>query len=408
MAGYQDERGKNYELKYLRKVLGEVDEKIAVPDSVRGDALRCKLNNVYPTVPAAPNKKSGIRFGLHWFSLQSGISYAAAFALIVGLFYGLGFNRQPEMSLVERNMALSEPEAPSQEGDAPAEQATPFLAPNETVIDPAVSGDASVAPPAPPSQPDSTTHGGSHAEPGGVGGGGASFPLGTQGGYTYTWRSNDATDPDKGGFPITIDIVQDGSAAIAAQIDIPDMQGITECYLTNSTLSVIGNGAEGIVTRSYLISTPGSPEELGVVAQPGSYISSRIYQDVIHTVTFCEEAELITCESEVLPYSITQNACIITALDTATGGTSQKAFIGADNDIDQYNLSIFISYMGEAEAAEPEAGAAEIPEGTEASQEEADKEPREAGEAGDVVALRKLHIAQVRLDKTEITLSTVS
>jgi len=396
LAGYQDERDKNYEVKYLRKVLGEVDEKIAVPDSVRGDALRCKLDNIYPDVPAAPNKKSGTRFGLHWFSLQSGISYAAAFALIVGLFYGLGFNQQPEMNLVERNMALSDPNAPPRGEDTSEEQPLILFNQDEDVIDPAASGDTSVSSPAPPVQPDGVAGGDPYANPGGMGGGGVSTPLGTQGGYTYTWRSNDSTDPDKGKFPITIDIVQDGSAAIAAQIDIPDMLGITDCYLTNSSLSVVGAGTEGVVTRSYLIATPWAPEELGSTVQPGGYISSRIHQDVIHTVTYCEEPGLITCETEELPYSVSQNACIVAALDTATGGTAQKAFMGADNEnIDLYNLSMFISYMGAPGEEE------------EASQEE-DGEPSPEAENPEGAAPLKLHIAQIRLDKTDITLSSVS
>lgn len=383
MAGYADNRGQNYEIKYLRKVLGKVDERIRVPDNVRGAALRASLDNVYPAVPARPNKKSGATFGLNRFGWQSGLSYAAAFALIVGLFYGLGFNQQPglQRAVPHGDITLMQPEPditdPSESVDTPfePEPAAPFSSGENSDN---AHGAASAGESSKPSDPPHSA-----PQPGGVGGGGKATTLGDQAGFTYAWRANDATDPDKGGFPITVDIV--GGDQIAAQINIADMQEILAYYFTDTTISVVGTGERGVVSHCYRITDPKNPSELAALSQPGAYVSSRLFSDTVHVVSYLEDTEDLEIPSEVLPHAVHERACVIGAVDTAEGESSGKAFIGADNDIRLYDLGAYISYMGAPDEGEPR---------------EDDYAPHPAEST--------LHIAQIRLVGTAIELKTVS
>ena len=396
MAGYTENRKDNMEIKYLRKVLVPVDEKITVPDSVRGGALRHRLDQVQIAVP---EKKAGKVFGLRWLSWQSGVTYAAAFALIVGLFYGLGFNQQPDMidgtikidqeqadETVTMEAAEAElfavdlPEAPSAD-DVELYTGEAGPQPESTGDQPAPQIDLKTIP--------------------GVGGGGKSAQLGSQNGYTYTWRNNDATDPDKGAYPVTVDIILDDGEQTVAQIDIADMQSVVECYLTDTSLSLIGIGEEGVITRSYSILEPEVPQELAVLAQPGSYVQSSIYRDVLHVVTFSEDVQPLDCETEALPYAVSDSACVISAVDTTDGAASQKAFLGAAEDISLFDRSAYIVYDGEAEEPPTEAGGQSVE--SEGGDSAADSEDLQDTEQD-----LSRYSAQILLNGTDIALGNVS
>lgn len=368
MAGYSDNREQYYEMKYLRKVLGEVDETIPVPESVRGSALRQKLDHIQPTAPPAPDKKSGVTFGLHWFSLQSGLTYVAAFALIVGLFYGLGFH-EPRPGIEAGDPARPEitqqvedvPDPVSQlpNGDDPAVSQPPAETDPQKPVEPSGGEPAESSTPA-------------SSESSAWGGGGKASTLGSNAGYAYTWRANDAADPDKSGFPVTIDIVKEGSQLVS-QIDIPDIQVIMEAMFTETTLSVVGTYEGGVITRCYDISTPEEPVELAVQSQPGGYVNTRVYQDVVHTVTYVPEAAEYECETVQLPHTDAKSACVVSAVNVATGETAQKAFLGADSDISLQNLNVYLFYTGSGD--------------------------EQAGQE---------HVGQIRLDGMQIYLGTIS
>lgn len=388
MAGYSDNRGQNYEAKYLRKVLGEVDDGIPVPDSVRGDVLRAKLDNVYPDAKAAPNKKSGTVFGLRWFGWQSGVTYAAAFTLIVALFYGLGLDRQAVPDIVGDGVALTEPEVPVT-FDAQAE--TESVTPEQSAWKQDSSENAQ------PSQGGADNAPASHWEApqqqsgeGGVGGGGQATVLGTLAGYTYVWRANDATDPDKGAYPVTMDVISDADAKLVAQIDIEDMQTVTAAYFTDTALVLVGADAQAVVTRSYDVTDPRTPGLMTTLSQPGAYVGSHLHENTVHTVTFTEDAAALeSIETEALPHALSENACVISAVDCITHASAVKAFSGADNDITLYDLSTYISFMGEVD---PEA---EIPAG-------------ENSGAAFVPEAQAMYIAQIRMDGLDIFLASVT
>lgn len=79
------------EVERLRKTLRTVDNRVVLPDSLRGSALLSKLDGIEPDVPTKKKvhelvfpRRNRIRFL---------VGYAAAFMLVVGLFYNLGVNR---------------------------------------------------------------------------------------------------------------------------------------------------------------------------------------------------------------------------------------------------------------------------------------------------------------------------
>jgi len=388
--GYSDDREQIKELKYLRKVLGDVDQNIPVPDSVRGAALRRRLDSITPAAPAAPNKKGGVSFGLHWFNLHSGLTYAAAFALIIGLFYGLGFHQPPE--IIVREIPVTQEEelfdefaffgidesgpgsaAPAVPEAATAEFAVPDTAPQDNI---ATGGGGSSEPPAGPSPRSS--------EPA-MGGGGPAAPLGGQDGYSYTWRRNDPSDPDKGAYPITVDIVLDAGAAVVCQIDIEDMNAVEEAYFAGDTMTLVGPGDGRVVLRSYDISDPPAPLEQAVLSQPGVYLGSRLYQELVHVASYTEDVGQADCEVELLPGAVYESACVISALDTASGENSQKAFQGAAADVSLFNMRGFISYRGVPMDTD-------IPVDADADAEQSYVQ----------------HVAQIVLDGLDITISSVS
>lgn len=382
-------------MKYLRKVLGEVDSQIPVPDSLRGVALRGKLDNVYPIAPAPPDKKSGVQFNLRWLNWHSGLAYAAAFALIVGLFYGLGFHQQPQ--IVDGNIEIQSQtpaEAPVSPDSADSDMALPESDAQEAPLAPAVG-----------TAPDTDTRQDAAGGTGtpqapvvqeGLGGGGQTVSLGQYNGYTYAWRANDATDPDKTGFPVTMEILS--GEQVVASVDIPDMYDVRQSFFVEEHIVLVGgNGAE-IVSRSYNIAAPEAVAEGAMVKQPGTYVNSREYQGFVHVVTYLANADGLadySIESEALPGATDPGACIITSIDAVRDLVVQKAFTGSQEDISLHNLSAIITYTGTP-----------INDGADAEESPQDASEPEDGE--EPAGGSSIYVAQIQLDGSTITLGSVS
>ena len=83
----------------LKKTLHALDSRVVMPESLRGSALLAKLEGVQPDVPTKKKvselvlpKRNRVRFL---------VGYAAAFALVIGLFYNLSLNRPVDLALGE-------------------------------------------------------------------------------------------------------------------------------------------------------------------------------------------------------------------------------------------------------------------------------------------------------------------
>ena len=87
------------DVKHLKKVLSAVDDRIELPESLRGSALLHKLEGIQPDTPT---KRKVWEFVLpRQPRVRAWVASAAAFALVVGLLYSLGLNRPAELALGE-------------------------------------------------------------------------------------------------------------------------------------------------------------------------------------------------------------------------------------------------------------------------------------------------------------------
>ncbi len=341
-------------------MLTMVDEDIQVPYGVRGEVLRQRLEDVYPTKAAAPNTKSGLRLSTGWLSWQSGFSYAAAFALIVSLFYGLGFDRQTN-SIVDDSIQLqsAQPQGETQERvaitsdtDVSAQSAVPEVAsfseasPRQMPQPAAIAEESTqqVVPFGITQTPDV----------GGVGGGSMTLLSDTYNGYVFTWRTNDSADPQKGQYPITVDIMDKSSQFLVSQIDVPDIQTVESHYFADNRLFFTGQFQDGVMTRVYNIQEAVHPVEVAAIASPGSTVASRQYNGIYRTVTYAPDASSVTCEVEPLPNSVQEGVCVITSIQLDQGGYQQKAFSGAGEETLLYDFNAYIQYQSQtAEETEP-------------------------------------------------------
>lgn len=366
-----DNREKNYEYKLVRKALAGLDARVQTPESLSGAALLHKLDGL----PASEKKARGgaVFFDPRWFRWQPVFTYAAAFVLIVALFYGLGLNRA---DVVEGNMLIApssaEPSvapfaAAAQDSASPEEADEDAPRASSQSSDPAfaASGDGPETDGTPSSDIPETR---------GVGGAGHAVLLLSQDGYTYSYRQNDKTDPDKKDFPVTLEIIQEAGAQAVAQVDIADMREIMDCFVSQNRLVLVGRYDNSIVARSYDIETPTAPAELTLLTQPGEYLGARLYGDTVHILSLAPGEDAASYEAQPLPGSLSEDVCIVSGLSLPDGSAVQKAFSGATADVKLLSLNVYIYYDGKGEDDQ----------------------------------LPELHCAQIRIDGLNIDLTGVS
>jgi len=93
---------------------------------------------------------------------------------------------------------------------------------------------------------------------------------------------------------------------------------------------------------------------------------------------------------------------VISAVDTTDGAASQKAFLGAAEDISLFDRSAYIVYDGEAEEPPTEAGGQSVE--SEGGDSAADSEDNPENTEQDL----SRYSAQILLNGTDITLGNVS
>ncbi|MCL2035687.1 MAG: hypothetical protein FWG94_13310 [Oscillospiraceae bacterium] len=245
MAGYSENREQNLEMKYLRKVLIQVDKRIQVPEAISGDRLRALIDDVESATPRdiASRRKR--------LTLRSAIAYAAAFMLIIGMFYGLRMNR-PEMisggMQIMQQASVAEHEAEQMPDtrasfDAGAETGAPSAS---------AAGEAFAEPSAAQAEMEggeavSDSYGADNLGVGGL----LSTLLLEQDGYAYYARQNDENDPDKLGYPVTIDIVNTETNLIEAQIDVDNMLTVESISVLDGQITVTGLYGNHMILNVY-------------------------------------------------------------------------------------------------------------------------------------------------------------
>ena len=357
---YSDNREKNFEYKLVRKSLAALDKRIEVPQSVRGASLRQLLEDV--PVPSQSKADAHVPASLKptWLRWQSGLSYAAVFALIVSLFYGLGFNQKGDIVSGQLQIAanssepaaLSAPSAAALQDERAAvfvPEAAPQAAPRTTAGAGAPRAAADTRADYEESAQATVTE---SAEESGVGGSGQAKILLSQAGYTYSYRAGDDTDPDSATSLVTLEIVEEASGRAVTQMGIADLQTVEALFVQDEILMLAGTFENTVIARSYNIADIADPQELGMSSQPGRYLAARVYKDMLHVLTLAEEPEAQKYTAEKLPESLSDSVCIVGYLSGDGKQTAQKAFAGATADIKLYNLNAFIYYYSQQEGAE--------------------------------------------------------
>ena len=357
---YSDNREKNFEYKLVRKSLAALDKRIEVPQSVRGAALRQLLEDV--PVPSQSKADAHVPASLKptWLRWQSGLSYAAVFALIVSLFYGLGFNQKGDIVSGQLQIAANTsepatlPAAPfaaalQDEQASSVPETAPQAAPRTTAGAGATRAAANTRAGYAESAQAITAE---SAEESGVGGSGQAAVLLSQDGYTYSYRASDETDPDNAAALVTLEIVEEASGRAVTQMGIADLQTVEALFVQDGILMLAGTFENTVIARSYNIADIANPKELGFAAQPGRYLTARVYKDMLHILTLDEEPEAEKYDAEKLPGSLSDSVCIVGYLSDDGKQTAQKAFAGATADVKLYNLNAFIYYYSREENAE--------------------------------------------------------
>ena len=333
------------EIEKLRSMLAEVDKGIMVPSSLKGDALRKRLDDIPATEERKPFAFTRV------FSFQSVASYAVMFALIVAVFYTMRFNQQPPLvegqfavpeTYGQENILISEdsdieffaePDAgvPDESGRNIGGTLTFSVPESKGSEDDVISGDKQPPEPLPESAVKHT------------GGGGMSHPLGSLDDYHFSWRENDPNDADYGAFPVTLEIIGEGNILLS-QINITDMDMISG-FLTEGDLLVIFGSREGqSVTSTYVGFSALQPALTCSLTQPGSNVATKIYQGFVYVVSYASKP---LPENDVPLTELEQSAntgiCYVSAIDARTGAINQVGFEDASEEISLFDRHVYIS-----------------------------------------------------------------
>lgn len=342
MGGYSDNRGQNYEIKYLRKALLRVDNRIRVPESVSAESLRHLLDNVEQPAPRSTAKNARPR----WLSLQSGIAYAAAFVLIVALFYSTrlyspdmitGGLAMPQSSDVS-GAAVSNPLSVADNAQEQPIEVNTFAIVEDDL--PVSSGQA-----ADTQTPAASAVDGATTEHPAVGGGGMATLLLEGAKTSYYWRLNDATDPDKAGFPCTLELVNNATGNLVGQVDLPGIQNVEYGFEIEDRFVIVGSVDKDTVFIVYDTTNPESPVERDVSLQSGELISANLYKDILRIVTLSDKPNSDIVE---LPHSVSTGYCVVGLVSPLDYQAYQKSFSGVDKDsvVQLHNLNAYIRYHG--------------------------------------------------------------
>ncbi len=361
MAGNLDKREQSFERKQLRKALESVDSRVTLPASLRGDALLAKLDGVRQD---APPMAKALVMPRRWLSLRSGFAYAAAFVLIVGLFYGLDFDKR---SILEQGTI-------SIASDMPAGDSAVLQAPQPRIAGqpPAEGGAAAAAPVIPDAGQPATTLLApiNPGEGGGAGDGDADFTapdamlgqggilsvqLGAYGDYNLSLRPVDEGDPDRSdGALHVLEIIDAANSRIVSTLDIPAVRLFMQSFVAGERLALVGHGEAGVAICDVSLADPVSPVLVGLTEQPGELLAARAFGDVLHVVSGGGELPEDITQIE-LPDIAAPGVSVVTALDLASGENNQVAFLSAFERVRLFDLHAYLSYAGVApeEVEEP-------------------------------------------------------
>lgn len=359
MAAYSENREHNLEIKYLRKVLGQVDEQIVLPDSLRGDALLARLDGVEQKPP--PMRVALVR-PHRWLNARSGLAYAAAFLLMVGLFYGLGFDKQS--NLVDGTITLdreqgsgllpqtdTQPLSRESVSAAPEASAGDSTPSEEDIAGQPEASSASAAQAASFAAASDPSASGEPAEPSplpmeGVGGI-RSTQLCTFGEHmALAYRPADANDPELGASHLLEIQDLDGNRLIALMA-LPAMDRVLYAFAGENLAAVVGEDDHSAYLLILDLFHLEEPRILNLLERPGHLSAVRAFEQNLRMVTYLPRPfEEEGVDTLALPNSNEAGTMLFTALSLEDGSYRQLALHGAGEEINLYNRSAYVYYSG--------------------------------------------------------------
>lgn len=266
MAAYSENRDIALEIKQLRKTLAGVDRNITLPDSLRGEALLQKLEGVQQDLP--PMGKA-LMMPKKWRS-RSGLAIAAAFLLMIGLVYGINFNRQGSLEYGEISLAQDAlGTADTQPANGPVQNG------------PAVGQDVPAPPEATPRTFAVPGEGGNGDNPA-VGGSGQATAIAEDFyGYTLVYRENDSTDPDRA-TPCSLELLEGN--ALADWADLPGMDRVLYSFTEDTAIAVVGDSRDDVALYRAVL-TQGEIADGNVIIQPGAIQNAWVSDGILRVIT---------------------------------------------------------------------------------------------------------------------------
>jgi len=355
LAGYSDQRDQNLDIKYLRKALGGLDASIQTPERLSPSALLSKLDGIEQEVPTEKKVRELVlprRPGL-----RSWITYAAAFALIVGLFYGLGHNQQGNIAIGELSLAeqadlgeLSEGGG-SRTAGADNPPANPIPASGEGVI-------AIEAPPADGETPfaggETDVFVGFEGALDAVGGTGMGQVLGGFGEFILSYRPNDNADPDHhSDAPNVLFLLSSDGSEILSQIDLPLMREVAAFHGHGDILALVGRGEESTYIYTVDYTDVENPVALLLLSQPGSLADEIYFDGFLYVASHSPyEHEYEVDQVVYLEDSISQGTATFTLVNLSDGSASRTSALGASEQVQLYRTEARIFFAAQSEEDE--------------------------------------------------------
>ena len=362
MAGYSENRGQSLDYKVLKKALLPVDSRVQLPECLQGQALLHKLEGIEQEVPTEMKVRELVLPRRP--SARSWITYAAAFLLVVGLFYGLGFHR-------DDNTALGGVPLVGQDeldnlvpgggiGTTPPVSPPPVRATQDVAsVEPyAGTGDAPANPPA--NIPDNTHTSGNQAQPTQgqgfaaeidgldelvtpMGGAGLGTRLGQFGDFVLAYRPNDPNDPAQSeNAPSVLLLLDAYEQEIISQVNIPYMTSISAFHADGYILALVGTSEDATHIYSIDYSDAHSPATLLSLQAPGTLSDENFFDGFLyvasHCVQPCDNADII------LENSAEQGTTTIILVNISEGTISQTGVQGAGSVVQLYRTGANIFY----------------------------------------------------------------
>lgn len=350
MAGYSENREQNLEMKYLRKELFAVDSRIKTPESLNGYAMLRKLDGVEQRIPLEKKVKELI-FPRRP-NLGSWLTYAVAFTLAVGLFYGLGFHNHG-------NVTVGEIALPQNNGQLPPLDQGGGI--SVAGADQHIDGVSAIAQETEVSQAPWEAHISDHEALPGLynipepfGGPGSVTRLGQFGEFVLSYRPNDATDPDHLSEAPKILLLFDADENnIISQIDIPYMTEIAAFYVNGSILALVGATEDKTYVYTIDYTFAENPVSFLLLDQPGALTAYNYFDGFLYVASHTTEIIQETESSIVLENSAEQGASVLTLINIMENTVNQIYVIGAGGEVQLNRTGARIFYMAYGEESQP-------------------------------------------------------